>query len=83
MVVLKICRGGCGNKPAIWIDGGQYCRLNKQSIKKTKHSDTDGVYHRRRTKAEEKAKVVKSVSGEEFIKFLAALAVLPRTILNI
>ena len=20
--ILKICRGGCGNKPAIWIDGG-------------------------------------------------------------
>jgi hypothetical protein len=22
MCVLKVCRGGCGNKPAIWIDGG-------------------------------------------------------------
>ena len=22
MQVIKICKGGCGNKPAIWIDGG-------------------------------------------------------------
>ena len=22
--IVKICRGGCGNKPAIWIDGGGY-----------------------------------------------------------
>merc|ERR1711997_1301964 len=21
MKVLKICRGGCGNKPAVWLDG--------------------------------------------------------------
>ena len=20
--VLKICKGGCGNKPAVWLDGG-------------------------------------------------------------
>jgi len=26
MVLLKICRGGCGNKPAIWIDGGIHAR---------------------------------------------------------
>ena len=32
--------------------------------------------HRRRIKTEEKAKVIASVWGEEFIKFLAALAVL-------
>ena len=38
--------------------------------------------HRRRIKTEEKAKVVASVWGEEFIQFLAALAVLPRTILK-
>ena len=38
--------------------------------------------HRIRIKTEEKAKVVASVWGEEFIQFLAALAVLPRTILN-
>ena len=37
--------------------------------------------HTRRMETEEKAKVV-TVWGEEFIKFLAALAVLPRTILN-
>ena len=33
-------------------------------------------------KTEEKANVVASVCGEEFIKFLAPLAVLPQTILN-
>ena len=22
MKVAKVCRGGCGNKPAMWIDGG-------------------------------------------------------------
>ena len=39
--------------------------------------------HRRRIKTEEKAKVVTSMGGgEEFIQFLAALAVLPRTILK-
>ena len=37
------------------------------------------VQHRRRIKTEEKANVVAAVWGEEFIKFLAALAVLPRT----
>merc|ERR1719348_598369 len=26
MVVLKVCRGGCGSKPAIWIDGGIHAR---------------------------------------------------------
>ena len=24
--VLQVCRGGCGNKPAIWIDGGIHAR---------------------------------------------------------
>merc|ERR1711872_104248 len=24
--IIKICRGGCGNKPAIWIDGGIHAR---------------------------------------------------------
>ena len=39
--------------------------------------------HRRRIKTEEeKAKVVASVWGKEFIQFLAALAILPRTILK-
>ena len=38
--------------------------------------------HRRKIKTEEKVKVVASVWGEEFINFLAALAVLPRTILK-
>ena len=26
MRVLKICRGGCGGKPAIWVDGGIHAR---------------------------------------------------------
>ena len=38
--------------------------------------------HKRRIKTEEKAKVVASVWGEEFIQFLATLAILPRTILK-
>jgi carboxypeptidase A2 len=24
--IVKVCRGGCGNKPAIWIDGGIHAR---------------------------------------------------------
>ena len=36
--------------------------------------------HRKRIKTEEKAKVVAAVWGEECIQFLAALAILPRTI---
>jgi hypothetical protein len=20
--IVKICKGGCGNKPAVWLDGG-------------------------------------------------------------
>ena len=35
-----------------------------------------------KTKTEAKAKVVASVWGAEFIQFLAALAILPRTILK-
>ena len=38
--------------------------------------------HRRRIKTEGKGKVVVSVRGEEFIQFLAVLAVLHRVILN-
>ena len=44
------------------------------------------MHHRRRIKTEVKAKVVATVclggGGEEFIEFLAALAVLPWKILN-
>ena len=36
--------------------------------------------HRRRIELEEKAKVVASVWGAEFVQFLVALAVLPRSI---
>ena len=32
MVLLKICQGGCGNKPAIWIDGGGKSVFNKSEI---------------------------------------------------
>ena len=21
--IIKLCKGGCGNKPAIWLDGGK------------------------------------------------------------
>ena len=45
--------------------------------------NTNRNMHRRSLKTEENAKVVTSVWGEEFIQFLVALAVLPRTILNI
>ena len=38
--------------------------------------------HRRRMETEAKAKVVTSVWGENFVQFLATLAVLPWTILN-
>ena len=44
------------------------------------HSNRDRLGHRRRMKAEAKAKVVASVWGATFIQFLAALAVLPRLI---
>ena len=37
-------------------------------------------YHRRRMETEAKAKVVTSVWGADFVQFLAALAVLPRSI---
>ena len=40
------------------------------------------THYRRRIKTEEKAKVIASVRGEEFIHILAALDVLPRKILN-
>ena len=26
MRLMKICKGGCGNKPAMWIDGGIHAR---------------------------------------------------------
>ena len=26
MQVLKVCKGGCGNKPALWVDGGIHAR---------------------------------------------------------
>ena len=26
MVLMKVCKGGCGNKPAMWIDSGIHAR---------------------------------------------------------
>merc|ERR1711874_485223 len=26
MRLAKVCRGGCGHKPAVWIDGGMHAR---------------------------------------------------------
>ena len=26
MKVIKVCKGGCGKKPAMWIDGGMHAR---------------------------------------------------------
>ena len=43
---------------------------------------TNRTRHRRRIKTEEKKTVVTSVWGKEMIQFLAALTVLPGTILN-
>ena len=40
------------------------------------------VNHRRRINKEEKAKVVASVWGKDFINFIATLPLLPRMILN-
>ena len=50
--------------------------------KHTRIKGTQYMGHGRRIMTEEKAKVVASVGGKEFIKFLAAHAILPRTILN-
>ena len=46
------------------------------SKKKPSADQTQG--HRRRMELEDKAKVVASVWGAEFIQFLAALAILPK-----
>merc|ERR1719461_1873920 len=26
MKIIKICQGGCGHKPAVWLDGGIHAR---------------------------------------------------------
>ena len=28
MKVVKVCKGGCGNKKAVWIDGGIHARYD-------------------------------------------------------
>ena len=60
-----------------------YNRKKTKIYNNFNNKDTElGLYHRRRIKTEEIAKVVAAVGGEEFIQFLAALAILPWTILN-
>ena len=36
--IIKICKGGCGNKPAIWLDGGMYLYEILYGIRKGSHS---------------------------------------------
>ena len=30
MRIAKVCKGGCGNKKAVWIDGGIHARFVKR-----------------------------------------------------
>ena len=67
----------------------QYIQLRLECVYRQKTKNLVILYimqliimHRRRIKSEEKAKVVASVWKEEFIQFLAAIAVLPWTILK-
>ena len=55
-------------------DNGKFDRLAEQGMA--------FIHRRRRIKTEETAKVLAFVWGEEFIQFLAALAILPRTIMK-
>ena len=32
--IIKICKGGCGNKPAIWLDGGMKSKTETGSFNK-------------------------------------------------
>ena len=36
MRLAKICKGGCGNKPAMWIDGGNDIYNNDAVLKLSK-----------------------------------------------
>ena len=54
----------------------QQADVNRTCFPRSPITEVLGLLHRRRIKTEEKAKVVAAVCGEEFIKFLAALAVL-------
>ena len=54
--------------------------FSRKCVASELYIDTSG--HRIRIKTKEKVKVVASVWGEEFIQFLAALAILPRGILK-
>ena len=68
--------------------GGRFCEegpaiaMMYQSISPCSHHDCQhghcqvSLFHRRRTNAEEKEKIVAAVCGTQFIKFLAALAFL-------
>ena len=67
------------DKKKIFEEVGRPFTCWSNAVKQT--ADTElGRDHRRRIKTEEKAKVVVSFLGEECIQFLAALAILPRTI---
>ena len=54
--------------------------LKNQTCHDLEHDATVYVWHIRRIELEDKAKVVASVWGAEFVQFLAALAVLPWSI---
>ena len=58
------------------------CYVDSAEDSGESHNAPMRTIHRKRIKTEEKSKVVASVWGEEYIQFHAALAVLPRTILN-
>ena len=30
LTVMKLCKGGCGSKPAVWLDGGTYVICSKE-----------------------------------------------------
>ena len=57
-------------------------KISKSPFSLGEYESTQFYRCRRRNKSEKNAKVVGSVWVEEFIQFLAALAVLPRTILK-
>ena len=76
IIIFSIpCKGVDTRGPWLWRGRPGLHQLFQ--TKATNHHN-----QRRRIKAEEKAKVVASVWGEELIQFLATLAVLPRTILK-
>ena len=45
MRLAKICKGGCGNKPAMWIDGGNNNIYNNNAIL-TEQLNYSGIHAR-------------------------------------